>query len=866
MFIKTTLAKKRVPFLRLLVDLRTETAEIISVDQYDVHESRATRLVGDSTRFMTVAFTPGTKEGNLRAWLNDMTQPGKSIVYGDAEYVFFGYTESNLKSGLVLFFQEDSELTVEKLKEHFGDLGPVYKSFGYGKYAARLGLSFSSTVPTQEIELEDRVLFDDLKADDGSTTSDGCGLIRESYAREIGALLGIPIDTSVYQMRLGGIKGTLTLCPDAIFDRLCGTHGKKIAYRTSMVKYNDGPHILEIQQVSKPPKTGRLNKQFIVLLLTLGIPLSVFEELLQMQLDEIDKVTSHREKALECIDGEVDAEGGGFYQELYEMLLAGHDMNEPYLATLLHRFQNNARDGLRKKLNIPVKGSGNLLGVVDHCGVLKEGEVYINLPGKGGPQVGPVATMRNPAYDPNGIRVLEAVNKPELKHLTNCIVFAASGSHSEPDRMGNGDLDGDLYFAIFNPALIPERRSPPPVAVANKPMTRNKTITISGRAQTISGRGVRQNMDMRKDAIETFISMRCNFLLGQLSKEWFDRVGATPALADSPPCAALVPMIEAALDVVKSGGSMAMLRNDFDRLRLSPRWAQERFADWRNPLEHLAGLVPQVLQTGAMDFICDAQLILRSSTSEEQWDALAREAENVRPVYNRSLKNAIDADKDAKLQGLQEDEKRADTLKAAFMAKHFPPVKNILVDIPKYLLKASVWYSIGYKNRNQSFAWLGARWLNQIKATVMCPSPWVPGLRRSSGHPSPRRAARRPHPSPLGFHQCLSFSPAPRLRGFPSVSPFRSLHHRQWLTRTPNLGQTMASPTSIATSLSSSIERAHTTRPSKSSFRPPLPFVSILTAFPDPFGGRTRTRRSWNHRPLAMNLHPPSLRPVPARA
>lgn len=94
-------------------------------------------------------------------------------------------------------------------------------------------------------------------------------------------------------------------------------------------------------------------------------------------------------------------------------------MNEPYLATLLRRFQTTSREALRKKLNITVKvrryvrfswqcpcvslqGSGNLLGVVDHCGILEEGEVYINLPAKGGPQVGPVVVMRNPAYDPSG--------------------------------------------------------------------------------------------------------------------------------------------------------------------------------------------------------------------------------------------------------------------------------------------------------------------------------------------------------------------------------------------------------------------------------------------------------------------------------
>lgn len=44
-----------------------------------------------------------------------------------------------------------------------------------------------------------------------------------------------------------------------------------------------------------------------------------------------------------------------------------------------------------------------MFGIVDYCGVLQEGEVYINLPAKGGPQVGPVAVMRNPAYDPDGV-------------------------------------------------------------------------------------------------------------------------------------------------------------------------------------------------------------------------------------------------------------------------------------------------------------------------------------------------------------------------------------------------------------------------------------------------------------------------------
>ncbi|KAJ7185908.1 RNA dependent RNA polymerase-domain-containing protein [Mycena filopes] len=738
---KQTLAKQRVPFLRLLLDLSAKDERLISDHEYDVNESRATRLVGDSRRFMSVAFTRNSKDQHLATWLEGISQPGKCIAYEGGHYVFLGYTENNLKSGQILFFREGEDFTVDQLKDRFGsDLRAVYEAFGYGKYAARLGLSFSSTVATEEIKLEERHLLPDLTADDGSLTSDGCGLIRDSYAAETSASLGLPLDTAVFQIRLGGIKGTLTRCPDDLFDRLCGD-GKKIAYRRSMIKYNEGPHILEIQSVSKAPKTGRLNKQFIVLLLTRGIPLSVFEELLQMQLDEIDKITTDRGKALDCVEGDVDAEADGFYQELYEMLLAGHDMNEPYLANQLRRFQNASRDSLRKKLNITLKGSGYLLGVVDHCNVLQEGEVYINLPTKGGPQVGPVATMRNPAYDPSGIRVLEAVNRPELKHLTNCIVFSACGSHSETDRMGGGDLDGDLFFTIFNPALIPESRSIPAV-VLKKPATRSRTIAIGGRVQTTS-RSSPRSKDMRVDAIETFVRFRCNFLLGALSNEWMALVGTTPQLADHPLCMALVPMIEETLDIVKSGGSLAILRHQFDRLK-NRNCNMQRPEGWTNPLEYLATLIPQASPATVTDFTPDPQLILRKDTTEEKWDALVQEAEIIMPAYNRSLQLAIEADKEAKLQGFQDDEKRADAMKADMIAKHFPPVQNILKDTSKHLLKASVWYWTGYSRGKQSFAWLGARWLNHIKASQCGHVPISVGARSTSLMGTPRQPPSTP--------------------------------------------------------------------------------------------------------------------------
>ncbi|KAJ7634456.1 RNA dependent RNA polymerase-domain-containing protein [Roridomyces roridus] len=788
---KTTLARDRVPFHRLRVDLRTADAGN-ALEQYYVHESRATRLVGGYKRFLTISFVKGSKDRYIQDWLERITPPGQNIEIGTEKYVFLGFTESNLKAGHVLFFREGDDFTVEELKKKFGDLTAVYNAAGYGKYAARLGLSFSSTRATQEIMPAHQALLPDLTADDGSLTSDGCGLIRSSFAQEVCAQLGIPPDTSVFQIRLGGIKGTLARCLDGRFDALCGSTGKKIAYRPSMLKYENGPRILEVQQVSKPPKSGRLNKQFILLLMTRGISIAVFVELLQMQLHEIDAITTDRDKALHCVDGEIDAEAGSFHQELYEMLLAGHDMNEPYLATLLRRFQNASRDALRKKLNIPVKGSAYLFGVVDHCGVLKEGEVYINLPAKGGPQVGQVTVMRNPAYDPNDVRVLEGVNRPELRDLTNCIVFAACGTHSEADRMGGGDLDGDLYFVLFNPVLIPQPRDVPPVLRINDSVGRQGTITVGGRVHTLS---VRNRSDRRKDAIQTFIALRCNFLLGAISKEWLRIVGTTPQLADWPPCKKLVPMIEAALDVVKSGGSLAMLKHNFNRFK--DTLMEEEVPGWSNPLETLANMVPISSPVETTSFCCDPQLVLRAQVGQEEWAKVVQDAESVMAQYNSSLQVAIEADKEAKLQGLDEDENRAEQVKASYKAKYFPSPKSILDDLRPNLLKASVWYHTGYRHDKQSFAWLGARYLNQIKATALgVEGRYVPISVAARSTPlAVTSSPSTPPRNPVRSHVPATPVSLPRPSRVPRTSPpVITLHD----TDSESEGDTLAVPRRIA--------------------------------------------------------------------
>ena len=56
-----------------------------------------------------------------------------------------------MKAGKLMLFREDGDWTVERLLLQLGDLPSVFLKSGYGKYAARLGLSFSSTVESLDV-------------------------------------------------------------------------------------------------------------------------------------------------------------------------------------------------------------------------------------------------------------------------------------------------------------------------------------------------------------------------------------------------------------------------------------------------------------------------------------------------------------------------------------------------------------------------------------------------------------------------------------------------------------------------------------------------------------------------------------------
>ena len=128
---------------------------------------------------------------------------------------------------------------------------------------------------------------------------------------------------------------------------------------------------------------------------------------------------------------------------------------------------------------------------------------------------------------------MRAVDRPALRHHKNCVVFPSTASHSVPDSMASGDLDGDMYFVCWDPDLIP------PKEIA--PLDRTPSAA-SGAAPT------RSLSDMPTAAVQTFMQLKFNRLLGMMANEWTKQVEMSPELAEAPYPRELAPLIESALE------------------------------------------------------------------------------------------------------------------------------------------------------------------------------------------------------------------------------------------------------------------------------------------------------------------------------
>ncbi|KAF8849897.1 RdRP-domain-containing protein [Acephala macrosclerotiorum] len=167
----------------------------------------------------------------------------------------------------------------------------------------------------------------------------------------------------------------------------------------------------------------------------------------------------------------------------------------------------NKRDEQRCRILIPK--SRLLFGICDAWDVLKEGEcaVKITMDGDGQPRAlkgMEILVTRNPCLHPGDLQKFKVVERDELAHLVDCIVFPTRGRRPAADLMSGGDLDGDtckcstpesyiLRFEAINSALIvfvcwdsdlvPDRLSQPAQYPGAKEPVMFKAITDDDRLE-----------------------------------------------------------------------------------------------------------------------------------------------------------------------------------------------------------------------------------------------------------------------------------------------------------------------------------------------------------------------------------------------
>lgn len=145
-----------------------------------------------------------------------------------------------------------------------------------------------------------------------------------------------------------------------------------------------------------------------------------------------------------------------------------HYETDPFIEPMIKSICYNRLKDVKTKFRIKDEFCCNLIGVLDPYHVLQPGEVFIQF----NPYIkseefkecvfhtnitGQVLVTRSPCVHPGDIRILHAIDKkevPELENYVNVIVFSCLGDRPDNNKMGSGDLDGDIYWINWNPTFL----------------------------------------------------------------------------------------------------------------------------------------------------------------------------------------------------------------------------------------------------------------------------------------------------------------------------------------------------------------------------------------------------------------------------
>ncbi|KAG0093757.1 hypothetical protein BGZ93_001926 [Podila epicladia] len=448
------------------------------------------------------------------------------IKIGDRHYEFLAFSASQLRENAAWFFcPQGGPHTADSIREWMGDFSHI-KSIA--KFGARMGQCFSSTRAIANLSRDDVRIIEDIERD-GQCFTDGCGKLSPKLAHIIGNQLEKDGTPAAFQIRLGGSKGVLAVCPHL--------YGNQVEIRRSMKKFDVDHYVLEVIKTSAFTPSY-LNRQIIILLSALGVPDKVILDLKNAMVRNLDRLEHDEEIAKRMLVQ--NWHEGGVSSMMISMIVHGFlQRKDPFIKNLLTLFRLQMLEELSKKARIFVPQGAYLLGVPDETGSLGENEIFVQVSSVDNFATrrvieGMCAVVRCPCFHPGDIRVVKAVNRPELKHLFDVVVFSTKGHRSIPSMCSGGDLDGDDFTVLWDPDIVNNIKEHPPMDYTSRAPNKDKDVTIH---------------DIKKFFVQYAVSNNLG-VIAHAHLAWSDRLEEGPLHGK---CLRLAQLHSDAVDFPKSG-------------------------------------------------------------------------------------------------------------------------------------------------------------------------------------------------------------------------------------------------------------------------------------------------------------------------
>nr|QZA51933.1 RNA-dependent RNA polymerase 4 [Paramecium bursaria] len=378
-------------------------------------------------------------------------------------YQLLTWSSSQLRTAQCWLFNfKQANITRVQMIEQLGDFTNL-KINEVAKNAARLGQSFSSSLSFQFKQDVNIIHEPDVYDSDQNNYTDGIGKISRNLIQQIREKLQ-NFNISAIQIRYHGAKGVLLLNDDL--------EDNTIVIRKSMQKYTPAQNAnlkqIELLDFNKF-RGGYLNRQIIMLLISLNVVEDNFQKIFYEHLQKLDDLQFKDSSIYKYFNLDYCSEIEGMppvTKILTELINDGMQLDHYFIEGIMNRLKRRGLLLLKNKCNILVDQAGRFLGVTDDYNLLNENEVYVcvkNINSEVECISGNVCVVRNPCLHPGDVRVVRAISEQEIRQrfdknpyaeFFNCIVFPRKGK-SLPCQSAGGDLDGDLYYVAWDERIVP---------------------------------------------------------------------------------------------------------------------------------------------------------------------------------------------------------------------------------------------------------------------------------------------------------------------------------------------------------------------------------------------------------------------------